>query len=468
MDCVVTPLKTLMGFSVHLNVQFKFYNLPFEKKTHKDGYVGYMTDIKFSKKEIKIHFKKDHLIKTELLSDLRDQLHIDYEETWDSELERTHWAIKQVNLLKTLVKHDQVLTELLYRPKVFLSWSKKRSKKIAEKFKMLLCSVLKLQNEEVFISSKDIEYGEDWWKAISRNIENSKVGIIFVTKENFTSPWINYETGLLQDQLKNSGQVFLVSTEADFNSIDPSSPLRKFQFTKDICAPEDAYSLINVISERLDLDQDDFNIKLKDFTDTEEWHIFYRSFISEKDELFINFKEMLKFWIPKVSEAWKSNNVKGGFQFSEILPKSKMLDSSQWNADKAMVGDRDFNSKFLDLNSNIQIAIRFDQNGRLSNPYDSCITWVPGNPEQSWFLKIIYHAGKNAKPATLEVKYLNTANCGNDDGNEFKMYMKKYEQGRSFLITSLELDKSGVNNNVKNLYNSFVGMINDSQQKIRN
>ncbi|GAW63983.1 integral membrane protein [Ligilactobacillus acidipiscis] len=29
MDCVVTPLKTLMGFSVHLNVQVKFYNLPF-------------------------------------------------------------------------------------------------------------------------------------------------------------------------------------------------------------------------------------------------------------------------------------------------------------------------------------------------------------------------------------------------------------------------------------------------------
>ncbi len=31
MDCVVTPLKTLMGFSVHLNVQFKFYNLPILK-----------------------------------------------------------------------------------------------------------------------------------------------------------------------------------------------------------------------------------------------------------------------------------------------------------------------------------------------------------------------------------------------------------------------------------------------------
>jgi len=25
---VVTPLKTLMGFSVYLNVQLKFYNLP--------------------------------------------------------------------------------------------------------------------------------------------------------------------------------------------------------------------------------------------------------------------------------------------------------------------------------------------------------------------------------------------------------------------------------------------------------
>ena len=31
MDCVVTPLKTLMGFSVHLNVQLKFYNLPYLK-----------------------------------------------------------------------------------------------------------------------------------------------------------------------------------------------------------------------------------------------------------------------------------------------------------------------------------------------------------------------------------------------------------------------------------------------------
>ena len=28
---MVTPLKTLMGFSVHLNVQLKFYNLPFRK-----------------------------------------------------------------------------------------------------------------------------------------------------------------------------------------------------------------------------------------------------------------------------------------------------------------------------------------------------------------------------------------------------------------------------------------------------
>ena len=28
MDCVVTPLKTLMSFFVHLNVQLKFYNLP--------------------------------------------------------------------------------------------------------------------------------------------------------------------------------------------------------------------------------------------------------------------------------------------------------------------------------------------------------------------------------------------------------------------------------------------------------
>ena len=36
MDCVVTPLKTLMGFSVHLNVQLKFYNLPNTDRQTKD------------------------------------------------------------------------------------------------------------------------------------------------------------------------------------------------------------------------------------------------------------------------------------------------------------------------------------------------------------------------------------------------------------------------------------------------
>ena len=40
MDCVVTPLKTLMGFSVHLNVQLKFYNLPILKP---DGYRQFNT-----------------------------------------------------------------------------------------------------------------------------------------------------------------------------------------------------------------------------------------------------------------------------------------------------------------------------------------------------------------------------------------------------------------------------------------
>ena len=29
---MVTPLKTLMGFSVHLNVQLKFYNLPYSEE----------------------------------------------------------------------------------------------------------------------------------------------------------------------------------------------------------------------------------------------------------------------------------------------------------------------------------------------------------------------------------------------------------------------------------------------------
>ena len=46
MDCVVTPLKTLMGFSVHLNVQLKFYNLPAKKIVYvqEDLYCYRLTD----------------------------------------------------------------------------------------------------------------------------------------------------------------------------------------------------------------------------------------------------------------------------------------------------------------------------------------------------------------------------------------------------------------------------------------
>ena len=43
MDCAVTPLKTLMGFSVHLNVQLKFYNLPYLKRIIFVIYVEYTT-----------------------------------------------------------------------------------------------------------------------------------------------------------------------------------------------------------------------------------------------------------------------------------------------------------------------------------------------------------------------------------------------------------------------------------------
>ena len=52
MDCVVTPLKTLMGFSVHLNVQLKFYNLPkiiMQLKTNKKEVAKMSKSIKVKK-----------------------------------------------------------------------------------------------------------------------------------------------------------------------------------------------------------------------------------------------------------------------------------------------------------------------------------------------------------------------------------------------------------------------------------
>lgn len=86
--------------------------------------------------------------------------------------------------------------------KVFISWSGNRSKHIAAALKPWLKKVL--QTIDPWMSSEDIDSGARWSKEISGNLEACDFGIICVTPENQSAPWIMFEAGALSKSLDKS------------------------------------------------------------------------------------------------------------------------------------------------------------------------------------------------------------------------------------------------------------------------
>lgn len=84
------------------------------------------------------------------------------------------------------------------KTKVFVSWSGKNTDSfiVAKKIAEFLPKIL--QNTDVFMSD-NIQAGTNFVEQITKNLSDSKVGIICVTKDNFNSPWLNFETGALSN-----------------------------------------------------------------------------------------------------------------------------------------------------------------------------------------------------------------------------------------------------------------------------
>ena len=90
----------------------------------------------------------------------------------------------------------------LRRMKVFISWSGARSKKVALIFRDWLPTVI--QAIEPFVSSEDIEKGARWNTDIAQELKESSFGLICVTKENLSAPWLNFEAGALSKTIDNT------------------------------------------------------------------------------------------------------------------------------------------------------------------------------------------------------------------------------------------------------------------------
>jgi hypothetical protein len=92
--------------------------------------------------------------------------------------------------------------------KVFISWSGSRSKQIAKILHDWLPIVL--QNIEAFMSTEEIEKGVRWFSNIATELENCNFGLVCLTPENLTAPWIHFEAGALAKAIDHSRVVPLL------------------------------------------------------------------------------------------------------------------------------------------------------------------------------------------------------------------------------------------------------------------
>lgn len=129
--------------------------------------------------------------------------------------------------------------------KVFLSWSGERSRQVADLLDDWLKCVLQAVNP--WMSSKDIDRGALWFSEISDQLADTSVGVVCLTKENKTKPWILFESGALAKGISsNRVCTFLI----DLKPTDVENPLAQFNHSQP--NKSGVWDLVRTINSTLD------------------------------------------------------------------------------------------------------------------------------------------------------------------------------------------------------------------------
>ncbi|MFD5709085.1 toll/interleukin-1 receptor domain-containing protein [Streptomyces pharetrae] len=128
--------------------------------------------------------------------------------------------------------------------KIFISWSGEASARCAEELR----NWLPYMNPTLspFVSSRDISKGERGLPKIASELQECSFGIVCVTRENQSAPWINFESGALSREL---GESMLAPLLIDLPVKDLEGPLTQFQAT-DSRNREEVRALVNSINEK--------------------------------------------------------------------------------------------------------------------------------------------------------------------------------------------------------------------------
>lgn len=129
---------------------------------------------------------------------------------------------------------------------VFITWSGEISKQIALLLQDWIPDVIQAVKEP-FMSDSSIQAGKRWFPEISDKLQNSKFGIICLTRTNLNEPWIHFEAGALSKVVSESRVVpYLFHIEP---SDIPSGPLSQFQAKR--CTQKETLDLIKSLNEAL-------------------------------------------------------------------------------------------------------------------------------------------------------------------------------------------------------------------------
>ena len=110
------------------------------------------------------------------------------------------------------------------------------------------------------MSAEDIDSGQRWAATMSGELEQSNAGILCVTKENLTNPWILFEAGALSKQVGESRVIpFLLDAEPS----DLPAPLGQFQARR--ATTEDTRKEVQSLHKAQDTPDYDENWVIKQF-----------------------------------------------------------------------------------------------------------------------------------------------------------------------------------------------------------
>lgn len=128
--------------------------------------------------------------------------------------------------------------------KVFLSWSKDLSLEVATSFGEWLPTVIQ-ECSEPFISV-EIDKGEPWFEMIRTALAETDIGLVFITPENASETWLNFEAGALLNKFGKSGVCPIL---VGLKKSDYTGPMKQLQLTE-IDSETDVKGLLTTINKK--------------------------------------------------------------------------------------------------------------------------------------------------------------------------------------------------------------------------